>query len=152
MWLQHDTLSIYQNDSLLPQSRAALSVQKAGDGPAISVLHGQFMGLRPATRTVNANVTLSATDHTILVDSTVSRLIKLPTNPEVGQEYLILMVLPPSTTVKHTLEANKNVPIHWPAGDAWSLTSTTLTASGAVYLKCANDSAGKKKWWLYRFL
>lgn len=146
------TLSIYQNDSLLQQSMAALSVQKAADGPAISVSRGQFMGLRPATRTVNANVTLNTTDHTILIDSTVARRITLPANPDVGQEYLILMVGVPSTTVKHTLASNANVPIHWPAGDAWSLTSTTLTANGAVYLKCANDKNGAKKWWLYRFL
>lgn len=146
------TLSIYQDDSYLAKSMAALSVQKAADGPAIEVIHGQFMGLRPATRTVNTNVTLSPTDHTILIDSTVARIITLPANPEVGQEYLILMVSPPNTTLKHQLISNKNVPIHWPAGDAWSLTSTYLTASGAVYLKCANDSGGKKKWWLYRFL
>ena len=145
------TLSIYQDDSRLAQSMAALSVQKAADGPAIEVIHGQFMGLRPATRTVNTNVTLSPTDHTILIDSTVARIITLPANPEVGQEYLILMVLPPNTTLKHQLISNTNVPIHWPAGDAWSLTSTYLTASGAVYLKCANDSGGKKKWWLYHF-
>ena len=151
------TLSIYQDDSRLAQSMAALSVQKAADGPAIEVIHGQFMGLRPATRTVNedvtnAEVTLRETDHTILIDSTVARIITLPANPEVGQEYLILMVSPPNTTLKHQLISNTNVPIHWPAGDAWSLTSTYLTASGAVYLKCANDSGGKKKWWLYHFL
>lgn len=150
------TLSIYQDDSRLAQSMAALSVQKAADGPAIEVIHGQFMGLRPATRTVNEDVTngevtLRETDHTILIDSTVARTITLPANPEVGQEYLILMVSPPNTTLKHQLISNKNVPIHWPAGDAWSLTSTYLTASGAVYLKCANDSGGKKKWWLYHF-
>ena len=150
------TLSIYQDDSRLAQSMAALSVQKAADGPAIEVIHGQFMGLRPATRTVNEDVTngevtLRETDHTILIDSTVARIITLPANPEVGQEYLILMVSPPNTTLKHQLISNKNVPIHWPAGDAWSLTSTYLTASGAVYLKCANDSGGKKKWWLYHF-
>lgn len=146
------TLSIYQNDSLLLQSMPALSVEKASDGPAIRVLQGQFMGLRPATRTVDANVTLSATDHTILIDSSVSRLIMLPTNPQVGQEYLILMVGIPSTTVKHTLEANRYVPIHCPAGNEWSVTSTTLTANGVVYLKCANDKNGAKKWWFYRFL
>lgn len=150
------TLSIYQNDSLLQTSEPALSVQKAADGPAISVLHGQFMGLRPATRTISDKVNdtfpLRETDHTILIDSAVGRIIELPANPEVGQEYLILMVGIPSTTVKHTLVSNQNVPIHCPAVDEWSSTSTTLMASGAVYLKCANDKNGAKKWWLYRFL
>lgn len=150
------TLSIYQNDSLLQQSMAALSVEKASDGPAISVLHGQFMGLRPATRTISDKVNdtfpLRETDHTILIDSAVGRIIELPKNPEVGQEYLILMVGTPSTTVKHTLVSNTNVPIHCPAANEWSVTSTTLTANGAVYLKCANDKNGAKKWWFYRFL
>lgn len=150
------TLSIYQNDSLLQKSEPALSVQKAADGPAISVLHGQFMGLRPATRTISDKVNdtfpLRETDHTILIDSAVGRIIELPKNPEVGQEYLILMVGTPSTTVKHTLVSNTNVPIHCPAANEWSVTSTTLTANGAVYLKCANDKNGAKKWWFYRFL
>lgn len=84
------TLSIYQNDSLLPQSMAALSVEKAADGPAISVPRGQFAGLRPMARTLSGTVTLTPYDHTIFVGDPAANLY-LPPTPVEGQEYIILV-------------------------------------------------------------
>lgn len=129
-------------------------VSREGEGNkcAIEVAKGYFAGLRPKTRTIASSSMLNKLDHTIMVDSTSALTLTLPDNPEVGQEYLILMVGIPSTTVKNTLVSNTNVPIHCPAANEWSVTSTTLTASGAVYLKCANDKNGAKTWWFYRFL
>ena len=84
------TLSIYQNDSLLPQSMAALSVQKAADGLAISVPRGQFAGLRPMARTLSGEKTLTPYDHTIFA-SDPNTILNLPSTPQEGQEYIILV-------------------------------------------------------------
>lgn len=137
------TLSIYQDDSLLYRSIAALSVGKAADGPAISVSRGQFMGLRPATRTVNANVTLSETDHTVIINNSSAIIITLPSNPQEGQTYKILH----PSAVGVTINWNGNQAINVSTGNTPNATfsarrSVVLTyCSGtwyAEYLELSN--------------
>lgn len=52
--------------------------------------HGQFAGLRPMTRGLSGEVTLTPYDHTIFASDPNTNL-KLPSTPEEGQEYIILV-------------------------------------------------------------
>ena len=81
------------------------------DGYAIRAHDGMFAGLRPWIRVINgssssSDKTLTALDHTILINGSSQQSITLPTNPKDGQEYDILMVLTNSTSVKHIISSN----------------------------------------------
>jgi len=55
----------------------------------VYVAHGMFSGLRPRTKVINGNSTLSEVDFTVIVNNNAT--IKLPSNPQGGQTYLVFI-------------------------------------------------------------
>ena len=116
---------------------------------------GMFAGLRPHVRTISSgsaanDKTITEFDHTIMIDSPSAITLTLPSDPQVGQEYLFMMSLLESTQVKHKLIASSSCSIHDPLANTWSNTSLNVGGYGCVRLSCALDSNGTKKWWIYR--
>lgn len=61
----------------------------APNGYSVYAVNGMFAGLRPKSRAVSGATTLDEFDHTIFATS-ASADITLPSNPQLGQEYVIL--------------------------------------------------------------
>ena len=149
----------HNNDSLTYYNlSAALTISGTQDASedargcqtfAIKCTAGMFAGLRPKVRTISAATTLDPTDHTILVDSTASFTITLPSQAEVGQEYLLLFG--GSTYKQHTkVLACASPIIHCQLDDKWNVESLNLTSQGAVLIVYANDVNGDGRWWVTR--
>ena len=137
---------IVENIAILLESKGNA---KAERNLAIKCLSGMFAGLRPKVRTISAATTLTTTDHTILVDSTSSFTITLPSSPEVGQEYLLLFG--GSTYNQHTkVLACASPIIHCQLDDIWNAKSLNLTSQGAIFIVYANDVNGDGRWWVTR--
>lgn len=137
---------IVENIALLLESKGNA---KAERNLAIKCLSGMFAGLRPKVRTISAATTLGPTDHTILVDSTSSFTITLPSSSEVGQEYLLLFGGSTYNQQTKVLACASPI-IHCQLDDIWNAKSLNLTAQGAVFIVYANDVNGDGRWWVTR--
>lgn len=137
---------IVENIALLLESKGNA---KAERNLAIKCLSGMFAGLRPKVRTISGATTLGPTDHTILVDSTSSFTITLPSSSEVGQEYLLLFGGSTYNQQTKVLACASPI-IHCQLDDIWNAKSLNLTAQGAVFIVYANDTNGDGRWWVTR--
>lgn len=121
----------------------------SGNGKAYAVLceTGMFAGLRPKVRTISGKTTLGPTDHTILVDSTASFTITLPSSAELGQEHILLFG--GSTYTQHTkVLACASPIIHCQLDDIWEAKQLNLPSKGIVFIVYANDVNGDGRWWV----
>lgn len=118
---------------------------------AIRCRSGVFGGLRPQTRTISSSSTLTTLDHTIVVDTTSSITITLPSVSlvEFGQEYLILLPGSQYEQGRITIRSNTNN-IHFPLEDTWSVSSVSVERKGVCLAVYAKDKSGNGRWWIHR--
>lgn len=118
---------------------------------------GMFAGLRPHVRTISSESAakdkiITEFDHTIMIDSSSAITLTLPSIPQIGQEYIIMMSNTESTSVKHTIMGSSACKVNHPTSSRplMGQTSISVDAHGCVRLSCALDCNGTKKWWFYR--
>ena len=121
---------------------------------AFFAYHGMFGGLRPFVRILTsssglADRQLTNTDHTILVDTINPGSMTLPSNPQKGQEILILFSNNKSTSLKVAVRSNTGN-IHDPLNANWSLSSLEVLTKGVVMFVAAPNKDGEMIWWFYR--
>ena len=107
---------------------------------AILCRNGIFGGLRPQTRVITSNTTLTKLDFTVIVTSTSVSYINLPANPEDGQTYFIfnakntnLRIYPQTVSYIYSMPSKVNE------------ANANLAASETAILVYSEDA---KKWFL----
>ena len=133
------------------QTSGLLSINRNGDGSkcAISVARGYIEGLRPRVRTVGSSSTLSNLDHSIMISSSTTLNINLPSNAEAGQTIEFYLPYSNSTTLKHRILGN-GLGIQCPHNDTWNNSYFDILAYGVVKFICIEDANGDLHWWFYR--
>ena len=116
-----------------------------GGNFAIQANNGMFAGLRPMTRYIGSNQTLTKLDHTILTWKESGTLtITLPTNPENGQEYIFYKMKNYSLVVT----APNNVIINNIHGVKGQSTGENSSFAGVVSIVWSSED---NCWWYARF-
>lgn len=112
-------------------------------------LTGVIGGLRPKTRAIVDNTTLTTLDHSIMISSSTSLNINLPSNAEAGQTIEFYLPYSSSTTLKHRIQGN-GLGIQCPHNDTWNNSYFDILAYGVVKFICIADANGDLHWWFYR--
>ena len=112
-------------------------------GYAIRAHDGMFAGLRPWVRVIDSSSsssdkTLTALDHTILINGSSQQSITLPTDPKDGQEYTIMLPLTNTTSVKHIISSD-SINIFVPE-EGFLKSSLSVDAHGYVKLIYVKDT------------